>query len=149
MTYKEQFKDPRWQKKRLEILQRDDFACRFCYDSEKTLNVHHLYYVSHREPWCYPNGALVTLCDECHKLEHEAEKRIDSTIDNASEMFDRIGHFESIDSVIDSLAIFSLCAIPPDINRLGSALLKYATRDCSIDDLITFLKEKYNGKTTA
>lgn len=44
MTYYEMLKDPRWQKKRLEIMERDEFACRDCGDKESTLNVHHTYY---------------------------------------------------------------------------------------------------------
>lgn len=42
--YSEKLKDPRWQKKRLEILNRDEFACRFCGDNKSTLNVHHISY---------------------------------------------------------------------------------------------------------
>ena len=42
--YAEKFKDPRWQKKRLEILERDDFSCRVCYDASNTLHVHHCFY---------------------------------------------------------------------------------------------------------
>lgn len=29
-TYKENLKNPKWQKKRLKILKRDDFKCRCC-----------------------------------------------------------------------------------------------------------------------
>jgi hypothetical protein len=69
MTYSEKLTDPRWQKRRLEIMQRDDFACQEGDSKEKTLNVHHLYYVSGRDPWNYPSVALVTLCRECHKIQ--------------------------------------------------------------------------------
>lgn len=68
MTYAEKLKDPRWQKKRLEILNRDDFTCQLCDDNKSTLHVHHRAYAN-REPWDYPNEWLVTLCESCHQSE--------------------------------------------------------------------------------
>lgn len=61
--------DPRWQRKRLEILNRDEFTCCNCYDTERTLHVHHKWYESGNTPWEYPPEALITLCDVCHKKE--------------------------------------------------------------------------------
>lgn len=72
--YAEQRRDPRWQRRRLEILQRDNFSCQMCASEEKTLNVHHLYYISGREVWNYPDWALSTLCEECHVIQHEIAK---------------------------------------------------------------------------
>jgi 5-methylcytosine-specific restriction endonuclease McrA len=63
-------KDPRWQKKRLEILNRDNFTCRCCGDNENTLNVHHIVYPKSRFPWDTDNNNLITLCDYCHELWH-------------------------------------------------------------------------------
>lgn len=65
-TYSEKLKDPRWQRKRLEILNRDDFTCRGCGSKEKTLHVHHMYYLKGAEPWEYHNNSLFTYCFECH-----------------------------------------------------------------------------------
>lgn len=73
MTYSEKLKDPRWQKRRLEIFNRDKFACRKCGDEKTTLAVHHLYYERGKEPWDYPADALVTLCEPCHNDEFEAK----------------------------------------------------------------------------
>ena len=70
--YSEKLKDPRWQKKRLEILERDEFTCQLCFDSESTLMVHHKVYDKTKEPWEYENSELVTLCQSCHEYEHEA-----------------------------------------------------------------------------
>lgn len=72
--YSEKLKDPRWQKKRLEILERDNFACVFCYDSASTLNVHHRVYFPNLEPWDYPDKLLITLCESCHKREIDERK---------------------------------------------------------------------------
>ena len=69
---KQQYLDPRWQKKRLEILGRDDFTCQSCGCTDRTLHVHHLYYEVNAEgPWDYENFALLTLCDACHENEHD------------------------------------------------------------------------------
>jgi len=76
--YYEKLKDPRWQKKRLEIMQRDGFKCRECGDATSQLTVHHTYYVSGRLPWMYPNWSLFTLCQNCHSKAHEAAlERVD------------------------------------------------------------------------
>jgi hypothetical protein len=65
-AYSEKLKDPRWQKMRLKILERDDFACQICGDSEETLHVHHKRYVWGNDPWDYPDEVFATLCEECH-----------------------------------------------------------------------------------
>lgn len=67
--YLEKLKDPRWQRKRLEVLERDNFTCKACGDTETTLNIHHIFYLPHKDPWDIPSGFLVTLCESCHKPE--------------------------------------------------------------------------------
>lgn len=69
--YFEKFKDPRWQKKRLEILERDEWRCRVCGDKDMQLNVHHTIYYEDTDPWKYANRNLITLCEACHEEEHE------------------------------------------------------------------------------
>jgi 5-methylcytosine-specific restriction endonuclease McrA len=68
-TYAELLKDPRWQRKRLEILNRDEWMC-MCGDTTTTLHVHHRYYVKGRDPWEYPDFCYVTLCETCHGALH-------------------------------------------------------------------------------
>ena len=68
MTYSDKLKDPRWQKKRLEILNRDEWACTKCYAIDRTLHVHHLKYSKSGNPWDSPMNDLTTLCDRCHKV---------------------------------------------------------------------------------
>jgi hypothetical protein len=68
MTYADKLKDPRWQKIRLEILNRDDWACQYCGDKETTLHVHHLCYAKSRNPWDVEHDALITYCEICHTL---------------------------------------------------------------------------------
>lgn len=66
MTYSEKLRDPRWQKMRLQIMERDDFSCCGCGSRFKTLNVHHTHYLKRKMPWEYPADSLVTLCEDCH-----------------------------------------------------------------------------------
>lgn len=78
--YAEKLKDPRWQKKRLQILERDAWTCQKCFDSESTLVVHHRRYLPDREPWDYPEHLLVTLCEECHNFEREIRSEYESDL---------------------------------------------------------------------
>lgn len=70
MTYSEKLKNPKWQRKRLEIMQRDGFKCSFCHSDKKELNVHHLYYTPGLDPWEYDSESMVTLCFDCHDSTH-------------------------------------------------------------------------------
>lgn len=65
--YYELLKDPRWQRRRLEIFERDKFACTDCGDKAKTLHVHHRRYDFGKMPWEYEDGLLVTVCEDCHE----------------------------------------------------------------------------------
>lgn len=65
--YREQCLKPEWQKKRLEVMNRDGFICMWCGCTGDTLNVHHWYYASGRKPWEYPDEAFITVCEGCHK----------------------------------------------------------------------------------
>lgn len=72
-SYFEKLKDPRWQKKRLERLEKSGWACDSCGDAETTLHVHHKAYFKGREPWEYEAEQLASLCDSCHSAEHSDE----------------------------------------------------------------------------
>lgn len=73
-SYSEKLKDPRWKKRRLEILRRDCHECQGCNAraSEGPLHVHHRWYQG--EPWEAPDDALTTLCERCHEEETWWEK---------------------------------------------------------------------------
>jgi hypothetical protein len=75
-TYFKKLRDPRWQKLRLEIMQRDDFTCQLCESKQKTLHVHHGYYESTCEPWEYNINSLTTLCESCHVEAESIRKNI-------------------------------------------------------------------------
>jgi hypothetical protein len=61
---------PLWQKRRLEIMQRDRWACTRCGSRIRQLHVHHKCYVPGRKPWEYSDDQLTTLCADCHKGTH-------------------------------------------------------------------------------
>lgn len=75
-TYSEKLRDPRWQKKRLEIMNRDDFTCQNCGNSDRTLNVDHQVYRKNANPWDYDDADLWTLCEDCHQNITAARQRI-------------------------------------------------------------------------
>lgn len=65
--YGELLKHPKWQRRRLEIMQRDNFTCQVCLDTETELQVHHKKYINGLQPWEYEDSYLITLCNNCHK----------------------------------------------------------------------------------
>lgn len=75
-SYSEKLKSPLWQRRRLEILQRDNFTCVLCGDTETELQINHLKYTG--EPHEAPNEDLETLCKHCHLLKHTVNEKINS-----------------------------------------------------------------------
>lgn len=70
--YSQKLLDPRWQKLRLDVFQRDGFKCVICGDGNKTLHAHHSYYRRGSDgPWDYPPHSVITLCCDCHNDEHQ------------------------------------------------------------------------------
>ena len=80
-NYLEILDDPRWEQKREEILKRDNHECQWCHKTttyKNPLQIHHKYYIMHngkfRQPWDYPDKALITLCKNCHEFAHKNRK---------------------------------------------------------------------------
>lgn len=87
MTYAEKLRNPLWQRKRLEILDRDRFECVECGDSTSTLHVDHKLYRKGKDPWEYGHEELQTLCAKCHvdvENERTALKERMSTFNNGT-----------------------------------------------------------------
>ena len=116
--YSKYYKDPRWQKKRLKIFERDRFSCDFCGSKRRTLVVHHFWYGQiedkktgewrDRLPWEYKDEFLITLCEKCHEKEHASRAKNESTL-------------------LDRLRIWQFSS--EDIERLNEAIY-------NMDDLI-------------
>jgi hypothetical protein len=81
-TYSQKLKDPRWQKKRLYLLDAAEWECFECGDKSQTLNVHHKSYLKGRDPWDYPPDYYVVLCDDCHKHYHLTQDYLNLILNN-------------------------------------------------------------------
>jgi hypothetical protein len=103
MAYQDQLKDPRWQKMRLKIYERDEFTCTRCGSQDNTLNAHHKAYESSSAPWAYPDHWITTLCDTCHASVHE-------------------GMDEALNQLCQDLKVFGF--FPEDIRMLSRAIAK-------------------------
>ena len=68
MTYSQKLKDPRWQKRRLHILELRGWKCERCKDDKTTLHVHHKKYRG--QPWEALDHDLEVLCEPCHSGKH-------------------------------------------------------------------------------
>lgn len=79
-SYYQKLKDPRWQRKRLEMLSAAEFTCQSCFDSSSTLHVHHTRYIKGRDPWEYEDRELWVLCEDCHSSLHEAREMLDRAL---------------------------------------------------------------------
>ena len=101
-SYYEKLKDPRWQRKRLEILKRDNFQCQSCHTDKVTLHIHHIQYLPVKNPWDYPDNYLATLCKDCH-----SEEEVYSTAlkDRIVELFN-LGIDNSDTSILLSTLVF-------------------------------------------
>ena len=78
LSYEDLLKTEEWRGKRQKILNRDNNKCVYC-GKTHNLQVHHKYYSKYSNgfrvyPWNYPDDALITLCDECHKKVHNKKK---------------------------------------------------------------------------
>lgn len=78
LSYEDLLKCEEWRGKRQKILNRDNNKCVYCGEVHN-LQVHHKYYSKYPNgfrvsPWNYPDDALITLCDKCHKKVHDKKK---------------------------------------------------------------------------
>jgi len=69
----QRYRDPRWQRIRLRIMERDDWKCRKCGATDNSLQVHHKKYEG-AMPWETSDRYLVTLCDRCHERLTELQR---------------------------------------------------------------------------
>ncbi len=73
-TFKKQYESPKWQKKRLEVLELSNYTCEECGDKETQLHVHHVRYIKGRKVWEYHTDALQCLCKNCHQKRHDTKE---------------------------------------------------------------------------
>lgn len=79
--YQALYRDPRWQRKKNLILQRDVYRCRDCTNGTVELQVHHCRYPGRgRPPWEIDDEFLLTVCDPCHKKRQELENQMKESL---------------------------------------------------------------------
>lgn len=81
MNYSEKLKHPKWQKKRLEVLEKANFTCELCGETEVPLHVHHKTYQKNKDPWEYHTSLLAAYCSDCHKWVEEQKAEIKRVVD--------------------------------------------------------------------
>lgn len=102
VEYWQLLRDPRWQRLRLEVMQRDEFCCTHCGSKTDTLNVHHTYYEKGNAPWEYPPESLHTLCESCHEELEAANLAFKRQIGriSPSDVYQLLGYAQSIEAGI-------------------------------------------------
>lgn len=70
-SYLELLRDPKWQKKRLEVFSYARFRCQICGAKNRTLHCHHSYYIKGKKPWQYPTCSMICVCEDCHEKIHD------------------------------------------------------------------------------
>lgn len=109
MNYQDQLKSPKWQKKRLDILNLRGFKCEKCNCEENQLHVHHRFYLKNRKAWEYDNDVFQVLCYICHENEHKKEdSKIEQIIDKKWITF--INYFELV-YINDPSAFEYMCGL--------------------------------------
>lgn len=88
-NYTEKLRDPRWQKKRLKVFERDNWTCQMCGETEKELQINHKKYTG--EPWEAPDEDLETLCCDCHEgiSPINTGKSIKECLENAIDLMEK------------------------------------------------------------
>ena len=67
------YKSSAWEKKRLEILERDNYECQVCKEEggfTPATTVHHILHLENRPDLAFDNDNLLSVCAACHNREH-------------------------------------------------------------------------------
>lgn len=142
-SYSDKLRDPRWQKRRLETLNRDSFSCRYCGDKESELQVHHLKYSG--DPWDTELEDLVTTCVHCHKV-IEASKKFFS-LDLIFSVIKKVMWIGKVDGSTNyrmTMLFFSpqgvRCFVVADLDSGGEVYFGYAEMFATVENVITEFK---------
>lgn len=128
MNYSEQLKDPRWQKKRLDILSRDSFTCLLCSDKDTTLHIHHIEYLPGRQPWEYEDDNFQTLCKHCHAVS-EKVKSFSNSVLAISKRYD------------PAIEAYVLLTIVSTYKGIELFIFSYSTKYQELNVVISFAEE--------
>lgn len=132
-NYLDKLRNPLWQKKRLEIFNRDNWQCRECGRNNVTLNVHHLIYEGNN-PWDTQDKHLKTLCETCHEEESFHRPKFEKSLLNAIRAKGFV--FHELSSITDGFNNLDLS----HGNRMMSLFIKRLLSDT---DLLKEIYSKY------
>ena len=144
-TYQQKLLDPRWQKFRLKILERDGFKCVHCGDDKQTLHAHHTYYEQGGvDPWEYEDTFIITLCSTCHNDLHTKQKEL---LDKLIECIKRCGFNPlSLAHLICAFDILSWKKNKNELTNLSLNLAHIIGSDNALDNKFTkyFTTQKFD-----
>jgi len=147
-SYSDKLKDPRWQKKRLEIMQLRGFKCEKCGSEDKELHVHHRCYINGREVWEYDNDIFQLLCHDCHQKEHDKknkiqEVRVEVIPDKYKEIIELISEGEKNDSdyISDLVTIMTLLSHDKNDESVLNVFAYALNNICEYDKIIAEVKQ--------
>lgn len=120
MTYLEKLKDPRWQKRRLELFEAANWTCNECGTKTETLHAHHGVYRKSKDPWDYEDGVMHVLCERCH-ADHEVCKKnlgehlalmFPATVNDLARALDSVPTADLRDGIITAISSLIRCELP-------------------------------------
>lgn len=123
MNYSDQLKSPKWQKKRLDILNLRGFKCEKCNCEENQLHVHHRFYLKNRKAWEYDNDVFQVLCYICHENEHKKEEP--KKFDLYDYIYEQLNNIKDDDKEVIALEHLSLF----------NQFIKYSNNQANYQDL--------------
>lgn len=144
-SYSEKLKNPKWQKLRLKILERDNWTCQNCFDAESTLHVHHKIYEYGKNPWEYPSNNFITLCEECHNFETTDRKESETLLLNALKAagFLHTHLNELAYAITESKEVIQW---GPDISAIGATFYNTEVKNALNEAYFNYLRKQHAKK---
>lgn len=141
-SYYELLKHPKWQKMRLEVMERAKFECESCGSKDNTLHVHHSYYEKGKAPWEYEEDTLQCLCEDCHKEIQGLVALLDERINRVKELNTICG--DLLERLIGYTMGIEAASIPVAIIEISSYAMAMGVADCfglTPEEVIDALKD--------
>ena len=121
--YMAKLRDPRWQKHKNEVLERDEYTCTWCgagLNDGRNLQVHHGFYAKkYDNPWEYPKLSLFTLCEKCHEKAEKLRRDVYEQLGHLHpKFFHHIFHdLEEANEKLSNGGVFEELEVPWTVNR--------------------------------
>lgn len=147
LSYAEQLKHPNWQRRRLQIMERDGFKCANCGDSESQLHVHHKQYRKGAMAWEYSDFELMTLCANCHEYASDVRARTMSIL--AELNIDGPAHESACADIIAGYAYIAIGGVDVTNEEFRGIGRQYILgMICAAIDELLFSQARDRGNTT-